>query len=157
MHRQTYMAHRPAALFVSLLCRNSSGLFIAARMLSQSHTADWLLLIEAHNNRTKTSKWVSLALYIQSDWKNALLPIVCLSFWSPFICSCVPSYRKQPVLCRLSNLLIWSWLPVVWQWLLGIRPHQEEVEITFVESAHVGGSATIQKDGKAKLKDKNIE
>lgn len=151
---QSRQAHCSAALFSSLLCRSRSGLFIAAKdAFTEPLCREWLLLIKAHNNRTKTSKWVSLGLYIQSDCKHS-------SSHCPFIIlklihlqACDHNYRKRAALCRLSNLPSSIWLLLIWQWLCGIGSHKEEDEITFADSgaAHASGSATIQKNGKEKL------
>lgn len=58
--------HSVSAVLCSLRCRGRSGLFIAVRMQSHSHSAERLLLFKAHNNRTKSLKWGSLGLCTQS-------------------------------------------------------------------------------------------
>lgn len=60
VHRQTdrqtckVQHHSLPALFLSLHCQDRSSLFIAARVQSHSHSAERLLLLKAHNNRTMT-------------------------------------------------------------------------------------------------------
>lgn len=78
--RPTKCSTTHSALFCSLRCRGRSGLFIAARMQSHSHSAERLLLFKAHNNRTKTLKKGSLGLCTQSstDYQSAFFLVVYL-------------------------------------------------------------------------------